>query len=121
MIDIPQSVTSIGNRAFNNCDALTSISISDCVTSIGDEAFYNCSSLSSVNIGNGIKSLGERAFRECYALTSFYCYATNPPKHGGYVFEVFGKKTTLYVPIRCGDKYKSSDWGYYFKNIKEME
>lgn len=41
---IPDSVTSIGNRAFYDCHRLTSISIPDSVTSIGKEAFSNCSS-----------------------------------------------------------------------------
>ena len=42
---IPDSVTSIGDRAFYKCSSLTSIIIPDSVTSIGDHAFYNCSSL----------------------------------------------------------------------------
>ena len=45
---LPDSVTSIGERAFYNCSGLTSITIPDSVTSIGNYAFYNCSKLSSV-------------------------------------------------------------------------
>ncbi len=41
---IPDSVTSIGDRAFYDCHRLTSINIPDSVTSIGKEAFSNCSS-----------------------------------------------------------------------------
>ena len=39
-ISIPNSVTSVGNRAFFLCDSLTSISIPDSVTSIGEYAFF---------------------------------------------------------------------------------
>lgn len=45
---IPDSVTSIGDRAFYDCHRLTSISIPDSVTSIGDNAFSECESLTSI-------------------------------------------------------------------------
>ena len=53
-IIIPDSVTSIGAWAFEDCDGLTSVTIPDSVTSIGDHAFSNCDGLSSVTIGNGV-------------------------------------------------------------------
>ena len=39
---VPESVASIGNRAFINCDGLTAMTIAGSVTSIGDYAFENC-------------------------------------------------------------------------------
>ena len=44
-IEIPESVTSIGESAFRGCSGLTSITIPDSVTSIGDYAFRGCSGL----------------------------------------------------------------------------
>ena len=64
------SVTNIANRAFYNCDSLTSIVIPDGVTSIGDNAFYNCSSLSSIAIPEGVTNIGSSAFYNCTSLTS---------------------------------------------------
>ncbi len=47
-VTISDSVTSIGNRAFWDCESLTSITISDSVTSIDKYAFGYCESLKTV-------------------------------------------------------------------------
>ena len=47
-IIIPNSVTSIGSRAFLGCTGLTSITIPNSVTSIGSSAFSYCTGLTSV-------------------------------------------------------------------------
>ena len=69
-MNIPNSVTSIGNGAFNNCTGLTSITIPSSVTSIGEEAFCGCTGLTSVNIPNSVTSIGNGAFYGCTHLTS---------------------------------------------------
>ena len=67
---IPNSVTSIGNSAFNGCTGLTSVNIPNSVTSIGNFAFENCTGLTSVNIPNSVTSIGNDAFSDCSGLTS---------------------------------------------------
>ena len=67
---IPNTVTSIGECAFNNCSSLTSITIPNSVTDIGDYAFNNCSSLTSINIPASVTSIGECAFCDCDGLSS---------------------------------------------------
>ena len=69
-ITIPNSVTSIGKSAFSRCSNLTSITIPNSVTSIGDSAFYECSNLTSITIPNSVTSIGECAFSDCENLTS---------------------------------------------------
>ena len=39
---IPDSVTTIGDYAFSDCDSLTSVTIPDSVTTIGEYTFYDC-------------------------------------------------------------------------------
>lgn len=54
---IPDSVTSISERAFSNCTSLTSVTIPDNVTSISYTAFNSCANL-AYNIYNDAKYLG---------------------------------------------------------------
>ena len=69
---IPDSVTSIGERAFFYCRSLTSIHIPDSVTSIGEEAFWGCKSLASLHIPDSVTSIGASAFSGCGSLTSIH-------------------------------------------------
>ena len=71
IVVIPEGVvTSIGNRAFYECDSLKSIYIPDSVTSIGDRAFAYCEALTSIEIPDGVTSIGYGAFMYCESLTS---------------------------------------------------
>ena len=69
-ITIPDSVTSIGNDAFGDCENLTDITIPDSVTSIGEGAFRNCKSLTSITIPCSVTSIGDYTFYGCKSLTS---------------------------------------------------
>ncbi len=67
---IPDSVTTIGDKAFYDCASLTSITIPDSVATIGDGAFRDCTGLTSVTIGNSVTTIGDYAFYDCDSLTS---------------------------------------------------
>jgi hypothetical protein len=58
---IPDSVTSIGERAFLGCTGLTSIRLPDSLTSIGERAFEN-TGLTSITLPDGLINIGSRAF-----------------------------------------------------------
>ena len=67
---IKNGVTSIGNMAFGDCEALTEVTIPDSVIEIGWLAFDSCSSLKGVNIPNSVTYIGGYAFASCSSLTS---------------------------------------------------
>ena len=68
-ITIPDSVSSFGKAAFQRCTSLTQITIPDSVTSIGEFAFNGCSNLSQITIPDSVTSIGEFAFNKCSSLS----------------------------------------------------
>ena len=87
---IPNTVSVIGEKAFENCSALTSVEIPDSVEEIEPDAFSDCSrlkmvdfpsslikisgftgctGLSDITIPNGVTVIGRSAFYKCSGLT----------------------------------------------------
>ena len=83
-VEIPDAVygvpvTKIGDYAFEECDAIENISISDNVTVIGYRAFTECTSLKAITIGENITNIENLAFADCSALTELYYYSKSCP------------------------------------------
>lgn len=67
---IANSVTSIGDNAFLDCQNIANIIIPNSLNSIGEAAFDGCNNLKSVNIPDSVKSIGSCAFNRCSELTN---------------------------------------------------
>lgn len=67
---IPETVTYIGQGAFESCVNLTDITIPNGVNFIDDYAFYKCSGLTDLTLPNTVVSLGECVFEGCSSLKS---------------------------------------------------
>ena len=100
-VQIPNSVTMIGDAAFADADQLTSITLPlglkavsrymlagtalssvvlpEGVTDIGRGAFEDCTDLRTVFLPFSLKTIGERAFGYCVALNEIYSDAAMPP------------------------------------------
>ena len=102
------TVTSIGERAFELCSSLTSVTIPNSVTSIGNSAFYKCNSLTSITIPNSITSIGQYAFSSCGKLTSV-TIGNNVTSIGERAFEYCRINTLNFNAINCSDFFYSSD------------
>lgn len=69
-IRLPNKLTAIGYQAFEKCAALESITIPDTVTKIGWNAFDGCTSLASVKLSEKLKTIPSNAFQGCSSLAS---------------------------------------------------
>lgn len=101
-------VIGIDDNAFAGCDMLTSVILPESVTTIGDYAFDSCEKLEKVEMP-GVKTIGHWSFRWCTSLENLvfpeglesignYCFDHNSKMEvvdlpstitnlGGYVFE----------------------------------
>lgn len=132
-ITIPDSVTSIGDYAFNHTDWLFEkrkenplvivnnilidgrtcsgdVVIPDGVTSIGEEAFFNCESLTSIIIPESITSIGRMAFDICDNLTSITIL--NPDCEIYDSDRVFCNKYTVYEYTLGNYDFDGTIYGY---------
>ena len=115
-LDIPSTVTSdvtsytvvaIGDRAFEHCSGLTSVTIPTSVISIGNYAFELCSGLTgAITIPASVTSIGVEAFYGCSKLTSMSFLSDAPPTiknvlgnqiSGGPNYVMFSSYPTIYV------------------------
>lgn len=69
-MSIPNTVSYIGNYAFENCKSLSELRIPESVKNIEVAAFSGCTSLLSLAIPNSVSSIGPSAFRNCSKLKS---------------------------------------------------
>lgn len=100
--------------------------IPNTVTAIGNGAFQRCSGLTGLIIPNSVTRIGYTAFAFCSELKDVYSYITDLAKVnlGQRIFEDFNDnylKRTLHVPAGTAEQYRSSfSWYPYFRWIEEM-
>ena len=129
-INLPDTVTTIGNYAFYYCPDLTDVYMGECVSHIGGGAFFMCKELKNINIPDtletidgaafaeckslisitlpeNIQSIGIQAFRDCDRLSTMYCMAITPPEIRSLFYLNIPANFTIYVPA-------SSYWDYVY-------
>ncbi|MCH5187454.1 MAG: leucine-rich repeat domain-containing protein [Oscillospiraceae bacterium] len=69
-ITLPETVTRIGERAFEQCKGLTGIKLPGGLKGINYGAFYGCEGLTEITIPGSVEYIGEGAFEACSSLTT---------------------------------------------------
>ena len=87
-IIFPESITSIGSRAFQSCTGLSgSLTIPDKVTSIGSSAFQGCTGFKeNLSLPGELNTIGTYAFVDCAGFTGSLVIPNNVTTIGNYAF-----------------------------------
>ena len=107
---IPSSVTSIGDRAFNDCSSLSEIVIPASVTNIGDFAFCSCRSLCKIVIPASVTSIGDHAFSGCSSLSEIVIPAS-VTSIGDCAFHDCSSLSEIVIPSSVTSIGDSAFWG----------
>lgn len=102
------TVVGIDDDAFSYCP-VTMVTLPNTVESIGKRAFGTCSQLTCVKMGSGVKTILSKAFYPDAKLTTMYLDAVEPPTIASDALPINPSAVTLYVPAGCVDTYKETD------------
>jgi hypothetical protein len=122
-IVIPESTTSIGVCAFQNCSALKDFSFSNSVKTIGQSAFFMCRSLTSITLPSSVTAIGIQAFLGCNALASLTVGWSLPLDLSSSigVFQAVDTNTCiLHVPYGSSSLYASANQWKDFTHIVDV-
>jgi len=101
-----KKVTIIGDDAFNGNGAITSVKIPDTIVTIGERAFADCISLTDCTIGNNVSNIGFGAFAGCGNLNSIVIPASVETMGS----TVFTNSFVLGFAIYCEAPSKPINW-----------
>ena len=96
-VDITESVTYIGEHAFDGCRNLKEIAIPNGITGIEPYTFYNCSSLEKVSLPGSVTYIGGNAFCYCESLSEI-TLPENLREIGEFAFYCCYNSTSITIP-----------------------
>ena len=68
-VTIPATVTTIGSSVFRECVNLQTVALTDGLTDIGEYTFSGCSSIESIELPASLTEIGSSCFSGCTALS----------------------------------------------------
>lgn len=94
---VPDSVKSIGFKAFAEQDNLESVTVGNGTVTIESGSFYRCTKLKTVILGNGVEYIYSEAFQYCDALESV-TLGNNVKEIAGTVFSYCTSLKSMTIP-----------------------
>ena len=114
--EIPNSITSIDQHAFENCKRMTEFVVGTGVNTIDQYVLAGCSALRRVELGPNVANINANSFNGCNKIKTLRVRSTTPPTVNSGVFNDLDKwNCTLYVPKGTVDTYKNAnEWKTFF-------
>lgn len=117
-VEIPETVTQIGEWAFSSCKQLKGVVIPSSVTSIGMSAFSACWGLTDIKIPTSVIRVGEYAFGYCYNLkTATFTEGSRCEVIGEGAFYRCDALESITIPFVGARKNFTSVWDGEFSSI----
>ena len=116
-VNLPETLTSIGENAFYNCSSLSQIELPSSLTNIAQSVFSNCSALESIVIPSSVTSIGSGAFSYCYGIKEINL----PSAYGDSFSNLFGYSMPSELKkITFGSTTVPSNYFSGWSNVEEI-
>lgn len=135
-VELPATVRRIEGGAFESCRSLETVVFNEGLEEIGDEAFLDCCMIRSLSLPSSVVKLGRRCFYMSRSLEMVVCSSAEPPAYTPSEYysntTPFGaidgqtdmyetsRELPVYIPVGCGESYRSANGWRYFSNFIEV-
>ena len=103
-VTLPMGITSVPAAMFEKT-AIKAVAIPDGVTLVGEGAFQTCESLESMFLPSTLQKIEAYGFNGCQQLREIYCLAAIPPEATGWAIFLGLSGIDLLVPEESMDEY----------------
>ena len=115
---IEEGITTVGERAFEECCNLVSVDLPEGIISINFWAFYDCVNLKEVNFPETLENLEGCAFYNCSSLNSI-SFSENTSYIGAEAFYNCSSLTEIRLPLKITSVENETFYGC--GSLKEIE
>lgn len=117
-VNLPDTLTSIGNFAFSRCSSLSQINLPASLTSLGESAFAGCTSLEKITLPAGVTNIRGAVFYNDTSLQYIRIEATTPPTLAS-TNAIPSTIGAIYVPDESVAAYQAAtNWSNFASKIK---
>lgn len=122
-LECPSTLTAINGHAFADCASLSVVKLNEGLTSLGEEAFDNCDALTSIVLPSTLLDCNV-PFDNCNNIKTVTCLALLPPtlvNNYNILYNVNKEYSILYVPEWTINKYKLTVGWEEFPTIEPIK